>query len=111
MLGWDSAATARASRSKRARRSGSAAKRSGRTLIATSRFRRASRARYTSPMPPAPSEPVISYEPRRVPGLSDIRPPSPLMRDRSADHRPHDLDVLDLLGIDRVRIVGEHDVI
>ena len=30
-------------------------KRSGRILIATSRFRFVSRARYTSPMPPAPS--------------------------------------------------------
>ncbi len=40
MFGWDSDATARASRSKRASASGSAATRSGRTLMATSRPRR-----------------------------------------------------------------------
>jgi len=28
------------------------------------------RARYTSPMPPAPSEPTISYGPMRAPGPS-----------------------------------------
>ena len=40
---------------KRARRSGSAAKASGRIFSATSRLSFRSRARYTSPMPPAPS--------------------------------------------------------
>ena len=45
----------RASRAKRARRSGSAVKCDGRILIATSRPSLLSRARYTSPMPPAPS--------------------------------------------------------
>src|SRR5205807_6883490 len=40
----------------------------GRTLIATSRFNRASRARYTSPMPPEPMAARISYGPRRAPG-------------------------------------------
>ena len=66
MFGWLSAATARASRSKRRRRSGSAAKSSGRTLTATSRPRRGSRARYTSPMPPAPrsSSDLVGPEPR-----------------------------------------------
>lgn len=44
----------RASSSKRARRSASDATSAGRTLTATSRPSRASRARYTSPMPPAP---------------------------------------------------------
>lgn len=36
------------------------AKLAGRTLIATSRSNRVSRARYTSPMPPAPSGDTIS---------------------------------------------------
>ena len=49
MFGWLSAATARASRSKRASRSGSHATDAGSTLIATSRRSRGSRARYTSP--------------------------------------------------------------
>ena len=34
---------------------------------ATSRFNRVSRARYTSPIPPAPRGAMISYGPRRVP--------------------------------------------
>ena len=60
MFGWLSAATAFASRSKRASRAGSAATAAGSTLIATSRPSRVSFARYTSPMPPAPSGPTIS---------------------------------------------------
>ncbi len=43
----------------------------GSTLIATSRFSRSSRARYTSPMPPAPTEETISYGPSREPALRD----------------------------------------
>ena len=46
----------------------------GSTLMATSRPSRASRARYTSPIPPAPSGATISYGPRRVPadrGMGD----------------------------------------
>ena len=54
MFGCDSAATAKASRSNLARASGSAASDCGRTLTATSRFNFESRARYTSPIPPAP---------------------------------------------------------
>ena len=38
------------------------------TLIATSRLSLVSRARNTSPMPPAPMGATISYEPRRSPG-------------------------------------------
>src|SRR3954466_15323355 len=38
-----------------------------RTLIATSRSSRVSRALYTSPVPPAPRGAVIRYGPRRVP--------------------------------------------
>ena len=48
------AMTARASRSNLARRSGSPATCAGRTLMATSRSSLVSRARYTSPVPPAP---------------------------------------------------------
>ena len=43
----------------------------GRILMATWRFSLVSVARYTSPMPPAPICAVISYTPRRVPGLRD----------------------------------------
>src|SRR5689334_4107632 len=49
----------------------------GMTLIATSRFNLASRARYTSPMPPAPSGARIVY------GHSD----SPAASDTGADYR------------------------
>ena len=58
-----------ASRWNRATRSASAANASGRTLIATSRSSRVSRARYTSPMPPAPRAETISYGPKRAPGM------------------------------------------
>src|SRR5262249_11369144 len=40
---------------------------SGKILIATSRFNFASRPRYTSPIPPLPSNAVISYEPSCCP--------------------------------------------
>ena len=49
MLGWFSEARTLASRSKRARRSGSAMNGSGNTLIATSRPSLVSSARYTLP--------------------------------------------------------------
>ena len=55
MCGWLSVETVFASRSKRARTSGFADRCCGSTLTATSRPSRVSRARYTSPMPPAPS--------------------------------------------------------
>jgi len=38
----------------------------GRIFSATSRFSRRSRARYTSPMPPAPNRAMTSYGPKRV---------------------------------------------
>ena len=60
MLGCESAAMACASRSNRASAAGSSVTAAGTILMATSRCRRLSRARYTSPMPPAPSRPVIS---------------------------------------------------
>src|SRR5262250_3826528 len=40
--------------------------------MATVRSRRVSRARYTSPIPPAPSGPTTSYGPSLVPGTSAI---------------------------------------
>src|SRR4029077_11909367 len=69
ILGWLSAEAARASRWKRFRVCGDAMTPSGRTLMATTRSRRVSCARYTSPMPPAPIGLTISYGPRREPGV------------------------------------------
>src|SRR5215470_12086386 len=66
--GWLSAEAARASRWNRSRVCGDAVIPPGKTFIATSRSRRVSLARYTSPIPPAPSGLTISYGPRRVPG-------------------------------------------
>jgi hypothetical protein len=60
MFGWFKAETAFASFSKRLKRSGLEASASGNTLIASSRERRVSRARYTSPIPPAPRGDRIS---------------------------------------------------
>src|SRR5687768_1743981 len=67
MFGWLSDASVFASRSKRIRRSGSLANDSGRIFSATSRSSLVSRARYTSPMPPAPILAAISYGPKRAP--------------------------------------------
>ena len=53
---------------------GVAGKRYGQILSATSRSRRVSRARYTSPMPPAPRCAMTSKTPMRVPGVSAMRP-------------------------------------
>jgi hypothetical protein len=72
MLGWSRVAMARASASNRRNRSESLANPSGRTLMATSRPSLVSRARYTSPMPPAPSGARISYGPSLVPAVSAI---------------------------------------
>ena len=54
MFVWLSEASTLASRSKRASRSASAAKPSGRTLIATSRSSVVSTAFQTTPIPPSP---------------------------------------------------------
>src|SRR5947208_15757896 len=67
MLGWFKADADRASFSKRLRRPASEPRSAGRTLIATSRLSRASRARHTSPMPPAPRREITSYGPSRPP--------------------------------------------
>src|SRR5438552_5578373 len=61
-----------ASRSRRSRKLRSDESFSGRTLMATVRSSRVSRARYTSPMPPAPSAVWISYGPSLVPAVSAI---------------------------------------
>src|SRR5436190_4840488 len=77
MLGWLSAEAARASLSKRFRRSLSEDSSSGRTLIATSRPSRGSLALQTSPIPPDPSGERISYGPRRLPGAIVMAPSRP----------------------------------
>ncbi len=64
--GCESDATARAAFSNRLTRSGSPATSARSTLIATSRPRRVSRARYTSPIPPASRADTISYGPSLV---------------------------------------------
>ena len=68
----EEAEIARASFSRRWRCSGFCDKRSGNTLMATVRSRRVSHARYTSPMPPAPSGVRISNGPSLVPKGRDI---------------------------------------
>src|SRR5437879_5351819 len=68
MPGWFKLASERASRSKRERRSASSKRVSGSTFSATILSTRVSRARNTSPMPPAPSRATISYGPSFVPG-------------------------------------------
>src|SRR5438132_757306 len=77
-LGWLNEARTFASRWNRATRSWSAVNPSGRILTATSRSSRVSRARYTSPMPPAPMSERTSYGPRREPAVSTISSPPSL---------------------------------
>src|SRR4051812_27272172 len=72
ILGWLSAEAARASRSNLRTRSGSDMASGARTLIATGRPRLICVARYTSPMPPAPSGDRISYKPSLAPLPSAI---------------------------------------
>src|SRR5687767_5154091 len=96
--------------------------------MATSRLRRVSRARYTSPMPPAPIAPMISYGPMRVLGVSGMRsllkqhggrhgkvirriaPRAARAQDAGAQHLHAGLheDVVDLVAVDlSVREAGE----
>src|SRR5215472_3243223 len=72
MLGWFREEIVRASRSKRSLASALSARCCGRILTATLRSSRVSRARYTSPIPPAPSGATISYGPSFVPEESPI---------------------------------------
>ncbi|HTS30076.1 MAG TPA: hypothetical protein VMH81_29595 [Bryobacteraceae bacterium] len=60
MFGWANAATDKASRRNLAKAWGSFERWSGRTLIATWRFKRVSAARYTSPIPPAPMGAMVA---------------------------------------------------
>src|SRR5580704_4147434 len=69
ILAWFRAEIVRASRSNRSRSSGRPENLSGKILTATSRPRRVSRARNTSPMPPAPSGDRISYGPSFEPAV------------------------------------------
>src|SRR5688572_2626801 len=78
MAGWSSAAAACASRTRRLRAAASPSRLAATNLIATSRRRAVSWARYTVPMPPAPSGRIRRYlelgssasgaieEPRRI---------------------------------------------
>ena len=80
MVGWLIETSVRASRSKRTARSASPLRAAGRTLIATSRCRRVSRARYPSPMPPDPIGPAISYAAMREPCTMGTMRPRALYR-------------------------------
>src|ERR1035438_6601896 len=90
MLGWLSAARLRASLSKRATRPWSWKNSSVSTFSATSLPSFVSFARYTSPMPPAPSGARISYGPRRAPAAS--------VKQLSSSRAPRTVDARDPLG-------------
>src|SRR5262249_29455002 len=70
MCGWESCEIVLASRSNRWRSSSLLVRCSGRTLTATVRSSRVSRALYTSPIPPAPIAERISYGPSLDPATS-----------------------------------------
>src|ERR1700734_3584746 len=72
MFGWFSAEVARASRRNLSMACAPGNDSLGRSFSATSRPNRASFARYTSPIPPAPSGATISYGPSFVPAFSTI---------------------------------------
>src|ERR1700689_5932299 len=72
MFGWSIGGSPCPARRKRASRSGSCATSGGSSLSATSRPSLVSVARYTSPIPPAPSDDLISYGPSFVPGRSGM---------------------------------------
>src|SRR4051812_23911243 len=73
---------------KRCLRTSSATFSAERTLIATKRFSRVSRAFQTEPMPPLPSGPRISYGPRRVPAHGVIAVSTMLYQRYSPDSGP-----------------------
>ena len=70
MFGWLRAEAARASCSKRRAALRVGGEPAGSVFSAISRPRRGSRARKTSPIPPAPSGPLIWYGPSCAPGSS-----------------------------------------
>src|ERR1017187_4752337 len=90
MFGWLTAASDFASRSKRVMLSLFSKNSSGRTFSATSLPSFVSFARYTSPMPPAPSGARISYGPRRAPAAS--------VKQLSSSRAPRTVDARDPLG-------------
>src|SRR5215471_2269023 len=97
MFGWLTEARTCASRLNRASRSGSAANSAGRIFRATSRFSFVSRARYTSPIPPAPIAERTSYGPSRVPEESGMLLHGRALSQRARpvdDHRQHRLRCL-----------------
>src|SRR5687768_1255016 len=78
----------------------SAARPGASTLMATTRSRRVSRPRYTSPMPPAPTASTNSYGPRRVP-VARVGMWFRLFLDVPLEHAPaHDAAVDVALSID-----------
>src|SRR3954452_2942638 len=91
MPGWLRDDAARASRWKRSSVWPETVIPSGRTLMATTRSRRVSMARYTSPMPPEPSGAMISYGPRRAPadrGMKDDDLSDRLLADKGETRVP-----------------------
>src|SRR6266496_3902018 len=102
MFGWLRAEAARASWTKRRRRLSSAIRSAGRTLIATSRPRRVSRARYTSPIPPAPTSERTSYDPSFEPGFRAIS-----VLPEVLDHHEVAAPVLPLGVQDRLAVGGD----
>src|SRR5476649_97443 len=95
ILGWFRAEADFASRTKRSAELALGTQSPRKTLMATTRFRRLSRALYTSPMPPAPSGVRISYGPSFVPPVNAIRERN--YRPCSAAH-PTDLTILGSLS-------------
>jgi hypothetical protein len=78
---------------------------SGRTLMATSRPSRVSRARYTSPIPPAPTGETISYGPSRAPAAS-VKFPTAYRKLLPGDRLRLLLESLTNLGARRDPVVG-----
>src|SRR5215210_2193863 len=93
MFGWLRAEAARASCSKRRTSSSSRAKCAGSSFSATRRPSRASFARYTVPMPPAPIFSRMRYEPSLVrPGTTSSVACSPALLLRGVDFEEEDLE-------------------
>ena len=100
MLGWSNAEAAWASCRNRYLAVSSRVSSGGRSLIATVRLRRGSRASYTTPMQPWPSWETISYGPSRVPGVSGMvsSPVRGLSIPRTSSLLRHDPQLLDAVG-------------
>src|SRR5580765_1379811 len=110
MWGCESCEIVFASRSKRWRTSGDEDRWDGRTLTATVRSSRVSRARYTSPIPPAPIAERISYGPNRMPAESVISAPEILRASRrSRRDRAWNLPSASLASQTRRPVQNERD--